>query len=91
MNFRLEVVCINDDGEEQRGEVLTMERRQLVMETLGLNLSESKVLLERVQDFVVARQVAEDLEQRRGCPELRRALHQQSERNNRSENVVRIG
>ena len=48
MNFRLEVVCVNDDGEEQRGEVLTMERRQLVMETLGLNLSESRVLLERV-------------------------------------------
>jgi len=68
MNFRLEVVCVNDGGEEQRGEVLTMERRQLVMETLGLNLSESRVLLERVQDFVVARQAGEDLEQRRGCP-----------------------
>ena len=68
MNFRLEVVCINDDGEVQRGEVLTMERRQLAMETLGLNLSESRALLERVQDFVVARQAAEDLEQRRGCP-----------------------
>ena len=68
MNFRLEVVCINDDGEQQRGDVLTMERRQLAMETLGLNLSESRVLLERVQDFVVARQAAEDLEQRRGCP-----------------------
>ena len=68
MNFRFEVVCINDDGEEQRGEVLTMERHQLAMETLGLNLSESRALLERVQDFVVARQAAEDLEQRRSCP-----------------------
>ncbi len=63
MNFRLEVVCVNDDGEELRGEVLTMERHQLAMDTLGLNLSESKVLLERVQDFVVARQAAEDLGQ----------------------------
>jgi len=68
MNFRLEVVCINDDGEEQRGEVLTMERRQLAMETLGLNLSESRVLLERVQDFVVARKAAADLNRRRSCP-----------------------
>ena len=67
MKFRLEVVCVNDEGEEQRGEVLAMERHQLAMETLGLNLTESKVLLERVQDFVVARQAAEDLEQRRSC------------------------
>jgi hypothetical protein len=69
MNFRLEVICVNDEGEELRGEVLAMERHQLAMETLGLHLSESKTLLERVQDFVIARQVAEDLEQRRPCPE----------------------
>jgi hypothetical protein len=68
MKFRLEVVCVNDEGQEQRGEVLAMERRQLAMETLGLNLGESKLLLEGVQDFVVARQGAEDLERRRRCP-----------------------
>jgi hypothetical protein len=38
------------------------------METLGLNLCESKAMLESVQDFVVAGQTAEDLEQRRQCP-----------------------
>jgi hypothetical protein len=46
-----------------------MERRQLAMETLGLNLCESKAMLESVQDFVVAQQVVEDLKQRRRCPE----------------------
>jgi hypothetical protein len=68
MKFRVEVVCVSDGGQEHRSDVLEMERRQLAMETLGLNLSESKVMLESMQDFVVARQAAEDLEQRRRCP-----------------------
>ena len=67
MKFRVEVVCINDGGQEHRSHVLEMERRQLAMETLGLTLCESKAMLESVQDFVVAQQVVEDLEQRR-CP-----------------------
>jgi hypothetical protein len=37
-----------------------------------MNLSESKALLACVQDFVVAQQVREDLEQRRACPDCRR-------------------
>ena len=68
MKFRVEVVCISDSGQEHRSDSLEMERRQLAMETLGLNLSESKAMLERVQDFVVAQQAAGDLEQRRCCP-----------------------
>jgi hypothetical protein len=68
MKFRVEVVCISDTGLEHRGDALEMERRQLAMETLGLNLCESKAMLESVQDFVVAQQAAEDLEQRRCCP-----------------------
>jgi len=67
MKFRVEVVCINDGGQEHRSHVLEMERRQLAMETLGLTLCESKAMLERVQEFVVARQTAENLEQRRHC------------------------
>ena len=68
MKFRVEVVCINDAGQEQRSYVLEVERRQLAMETLGLTLCESKAMLESVQEFVVARQIAEDLEQRHRCP-----------------------
>jgi len=45
MKVRVEVVCLNADGEEQRRQVLTIERRELAMETLGMNLSESKALL----------------------------------------------
>ena len=48
--------------------VLTIEARELAMETLGLSLSEGKALLAGVQDVVVAQQVYEHLEQRRVCP-----------------------
>jgi hypothetical protein len=69
MKIRVEVVCISEGGQEYRGEVLEMERRRIAMETLGLSLGESKELLEGVQDFMIARQSAEDLAQRRRCPQ----------------------
>jgi hypothetical protein len=69
MSVRVEVVCIAGDGSEQRREVMTIERRELAMETLGLTLKEGKALLAGVQDFVVAQQVQQDLEQRRRCPQ----------------------
>ena len=56
MNIRIEVVGVNAGGGEQRRQVLAIERQELVMETLGMNLSESKTLLANVQDFVVAQQ-----------------------------------
>lgn len=67
----VEVVCVNPDGSEQRREVLTLDARELSMETLGLSLSEGKALLAGVQDVVVAHQVHEYLEQRRACPHCR--------------------
>ena len=36
MKFRVAVICITDDGGEQRRDVMETERRQLAMETLGL-------------------------------------------------------
>jgi hypothetical protein len=72
MKVRVEVVCLNADGDEQRRQILTIERRELAMETLGMNLTESKALLAGVQDFVVAQQAREELEQRRACPHCRR-------------------
>jgi hypothetical protein len=68
MNLRIEVVSVGSDGSEQRRQMLTIERQELAMETLGMSLVESKTLLEGVQDFMVAQQVSEDLEQRRACP-----------------------
>ncbi|MDQ2832387.1 MAG: ISKra4 family transposase [Acidobacteriota bacterium] len=71
MSFRVEVVCENAIGGEQRRTVLALEPRELAMETLGMNLTEGKALLAGVQDFIVSQQVHRDLEQRRVCPHCR--------------------
>jgi hypothetical protein len=73
MKFRIEVICVSEDGAEQRNEVTAIERQELAMETLGLNLADGKSILEGLQDFVVAQQTAKDLEQRRACPRCGRA------------------
>ena len=57
MKFRVEIVCMDGTGQEQRHPVLTIERDELVMENLGLSLSEGKTLLASVQEVVVAQQV----------------------------------
>jgi hypothetical protein len=72
MKVRVEVVCLKADGDERRRQVLTIERHELAMETLGVNLTEGKALLAGVQDFVVAQQARAELEQRRACPHCRR-------------------
>ena len=72
MRFRVEVISMQDDGAEQHRAVMEIERRQLAIETLGLNLAEGKAILRGVQDFVAARQVTEDLERRRKCPSCSR-------------------
>jgi hypothetical protein len=68
MRFRVEVICVNDEGTEQRHGVMEMERRKLAMETLGLSLAEGKAILRGVQDFVASQQTSEDLQRRRSCP-----------------------
>ncbi len=67
MSVRVEVVCTDDDGGEQRREIIAIERSELAMETLGMNLTEGKALLAGVQDFVVAHQVDEHLKGQRTC------------------------
>jgi len=62
------VICVSEAA-ERRQHVFEMERENLTMETLGLSLGESKALLRGVQEFVVAEQVAADLERRRPCPD----------------------
>ncbi len=42
MSVRVEVVCIDHDGGEQRREIIAIERSELAMETLGMNLTEAK-------------------------------------------------
>lgn len=67
MNFRLELICVKEDGSEERREVLTIAKEQLAMETLGLTLAEGKALLSVVQACVVEEQAQAYLAQRRVC------------------------
>jgi len=67
MKFRVEVIRINDDGAEQRCDVMELERHELAMETLGLSLMDGKTILHGVQDFVASQQMVEDLNARRIC------------------------
>jgi hypothetical protein len=44
--FRVEVIGLDEDGVEQRSEVLEMEPRQLAMESLGMSLADGKAILQ---------------------------------------------
>jgi hypothetical protein len=68
MKFLVQVICVSE-AVERREQVFEMEREHLTMETLGLGLWESKALLRGVHEFMVAEQVADDLERRRNCPD----------------------
>ena len=78
MKFRVEIICVNDEGAEQRHEVMEMERNELAMETLGLSLAEGKAILQGVQDFVASQQISEDLKRRRRCPHCGERHHRQA-------------
>jgi hypothetical protein len=67
MNFRIEVICVGDDGTEQRREVLAVSKDSLTMETLGLSLAEGKALVANVQTYVVEQQTTTSLVQHRHC------------------------
>ena len=88
MTFRVEVVCIGEDGDEARGEVLTMERHQLAMDTLGLTLRESKAMLVSVQDFVVGAAGRRGSEAAARVPELRCAPYREGRWSDGSEDLV---
>lgn len=44
MNFSIAVICLKEDGTEDRHDVLTVTKGQLVMEILGLTVAEGKAL-----------------------------------------------
>ena len=67
MTFRVEVVCLQEGG-EQRCSVAELDRAELVLETLGMSVAEGKAILHGIQEFVAAQQVIEDLKRKRACP-----------------------
>ena len=69
MKFKIDVVCVDDDGTEQPREIMALSRAHLAMDTLGLTLAESKELLHHLQIHLVEQQAAAYLRQHHACPQ----------------------
>lgn len=67
MIFKLQVVMIAEDGHQETCEIISVERRDLKPETLGLNLAEGKAILKDIQQVVIQRQTSVFLEHYREC------------------------
>ena len=53
MTFQIRVVAIADNGPGQVHDILSLQRTELKMETLGLTLAEGKSILSEIQRLVV--------------------------------------
>jgi hypothetical protein len=65
--FRLQLVTVHASGQEEVQEVARIERAGLEMETLGLTLTEGKLILKKIQEGVVQEQIHEALLRLRCC------------------------
>jgi hypothetical protein len=73
MRVRVQVVIdSDDDGPPVVHEVANVERGDLHIDTLGLQLAEAKDLLQRVQEVVIGKQVQTCLAEQAACPECGR-------------------
>jgi hypothetical protein len=73
MKFRLQLVTVNDSGQEQVLDMAQLEREGVTMETLGLSLAEGKLMLKQVQEAMIREQVNEALLRLRCCPDCGKA------------------
>jgi hypothetical protein len=70
MRWNIIVKCVGEDGEQSAITLGTIERLagSTTAENLGVNLQESKQIVNRLQDTVVKQQLREHCEHRRKCP-----------------------
>ena len=69
MRWNIIVECFGEDGRQSTTTLGTVERlaESTTAENLGVNLQESKQIVNRLQDTVVKQQLQEHCEQRRNC------------------------
>src|ERR1700737_1801066 len=69
MRWNIIVECVGEDGKQSTITLGTIERLagSTTAENLGVNLQESKQIVNRLQDTVVKQQLQEHCEQRRNC------------------------
>ena len=69
MICKIQVIVIDEVGREETCELACLERTDLKPETLGLTLTEGKMILKGLQQIVVERQVSSSLLAKRACPD----------------------
>jgi hypothetical protein len=74
-SFQIQVIAITEDGEKDVREITSLTRGELTPETLGLSLSEGKVILKEIQQIVVAQQVGSFLAAQKRCPACSQRRH----------------
>jgi hypothetical protein len=69
MRWNIIVECVGEDGKRSTITLGTIERlaESTTAENLGVNLQESKQIVNRLQDTIVKQQLQEHCEQRRNC------------------------
>lgn len=68
MKVKVQIITVDDDGQETTHSVACLERDSLTPETLGLSLVEGKAVLKAIQEVVVEWQMADYLRRQRPCP-----------------------
>jgi hypothetical protein len=67
--LKLQVVVIDDNGQQETCEITSLERKDLKPATLGLTLAEGEEILKNIQEVVIQRQAALCLATYRQCPD----------------------
>jgi hypothetical protein len=75
MKFKVQVVTTRENGEESIRELACIEREDLMAESLGLSVADSKALLQSLQEVVVEWQMNTYLESQRYCPDCGKLRH----------------
>ena len=89
MNFRVDIICLNEDGVATRCKMMELVRGGLTMETLNLSLAEDKALLQGIQDVVASHQIREELTRRRVCVNCGTRYHSKAAGTSTVETVFR--
>lgn len=72
MKFKIQIVAVSDDGQEDCREITSLERQELQPETFGLTLAESKAILKDLQTIIIERQATDFLTASQQCPDCGR-------------------
>ena len=75
MTFQIRVVAIADSGQEQVHDIMSLQRTELKMETLGLTLADGKAILSAIQRVVVEQQTADCVAAHRQCSDCGQPRH----------------